>query len=253
MTGFAADWLRLREPYDLRSRDPHLLGELAAWAGGRAGLHAVDLGAGTGSACRALSRHLPRTTGWTLIENDPLLIAAGTASFGQDARISYREADLNRDLDAVFALPADLVTASALIDLVSASWLDRLAARILAGGCAAWIGLTYDGELDFAPPLAGDEDIRLAFNRDMTRDKGFGPALGAAAHEALASRLAGAGHGRLVQGNSPWLLGQEDAALTGALLAGIGAAADAPASWRRQRGAVTTGMRIGHRDLLFLP
>jgi SAM-dependent methyltransferase len=251
MTGFAVDWLRLREPYDRAARAPELLAGLADWARGRTGLHVVDLGAGTGSARRALAGHLPADAAWTLVENDPALIAAGQAAFGDDARVGYRQADLDQDLDAIFAGQVDLVTASALIDLVSEPWLDRLVAHVLRRRCAVWIGLTYDGDLAFEPELPEDAEVAAAFDRDMTRDKGFGKALGPAAHDALASRLEG--HGRLFTGSSPWRLGPQDRPIIDALIDGIGDAAAAPGSWRRQRHAVTTALRVGHRDLLFLP
>ena len=254
MTGFAADWLALREPYDAAARDRALLKALAEWAQDRPRLQVVDLGAGTGSARRALAGMLPADAGWTLIEHDPLLVAAGEKIHPSDRRVRYRQVDLNADLDAAFVGPADLMTASALIDLVSPTWLDRLATRLTQCRCAAWIGLTYDGDLRFEPPLPDDPAIAAAFDRDMLRDKGFGAALGPQADDALAERLQG--HGTLLRGSSPWVLGTNDRAIIDALIDGIAdAASTAPtvASWRSARHAHTTGMRVGHRDLLFLP
>ncbi|WP_027133554.1 class I SAM-dependent methyltransferase [Geminicoccus roseus] len=251
MTGFAADWLNLREPYDSRARDPELLARLAEWAQGRRGLRAVDLGAGTGSAFRALDRHLPDDTLWTLVEHDPVLIATGQALMPPGGRVRYRQADLSCELDQVLTEDVDLLTASALIDLVSDPWLDGLAERVLDCRCAVWIGLTYDSDLSFEPSLPEDSRVRQAFDRDMTRDKGFGRALGGGAHEALMARLQG--RGRLCSGRSPWLLGAEDGPIIHALIDGIADAAHASTSWRGQRHATTTGMRVGHSDLLFLP
>ena len=49
MSGFASDWLALREPYDHAARAQPLLAALAAWAAPRGRLAIVDLGSGTGS------------------------------------------------------------------------------------------------------------------------------------------------------------------------------------------------------------
>ena len=251
MTGFAAGWLELREPHDAAARAPELLQALAAWSAGRSGLRVVDLGAGTGSAWRALSPFLPDDARWTLVEHDPALVAAGTARLPVDGRIAYRQLDLAGDLETVVGEGVDLVTASALIDLVSAAWLDRLAGLLRRHRCAAWIGLTVDGDLAFAPPLEGDAQVLAAFSADMRRDKGFGPALGADAHTALAKRLEG--HGQVLSASSPWRLGQTDGPMLHAMIDGIADAAAAPRSWRERRHLSTTGLRVGHRDLLFLP
>ena len=252
MSGFAADWLAMREPYDRDCRDVSLLSALAEWAADRSSLRVVDLGAGTGSAARALSAYLPERTEWTLVEHDLDLIAAGEALRRPGSRISYRHGDLSGDLASLIGGQVDLITASALIDLVSAAWLDRLAAHIRSCRCAVWIGLTYSGVLAFEPALPGDTDVIRAFNRDMVRDKGFGAALGGDAHKLLADWLEG--HGRVFAGHSPWLLkADDDAPIIHALIDGIAHAAKASRSWLSQRHAMTIAMQVGHRDLLFLP
>ena len=252
MTGFAADWLALREPYDRAACDGSLLGSLFAWAFERTSLRAVDLGSGTGSAVRTLGRYLPQRTEWILLEDDPVLIAAGEKLFRPSERVRYRRADLNGDLAEVIGDDVDLVTASALIDLVSTDWLDRLVAHLRDRGCAAWIGLTYTGGLAFEPTILEDLEVVRAFDRDMTRDKGFGTALGAAAQQELITRLVE--YGRVTTGASPWqLTAENDAPIIAALIDGIADVAKASGSWRRQRHASTERMRVGHADLLFLP
>ena len=56
-------------------------------------------------------------------------------------------------------LPLDgvrLVTASALLDLASAAWVEALAERLAAAGVGLYAALSYDGRTEWEPPLAGD-------------------------------------------------------------------------------------------------
>jgi SAM-dependent methyltransferase len=254
MSGFSLDWLTLREPADNASRNREVLGALGEWARNRGPLRIVDLGAGTGSARRALGSCVGPGCNWTLVEHDPELIAAGQALLDPKGAIHYRRLDLSADLGQVFAEPVDLITASALIDLVSSSWLKALADHFHRRRCAAWIGLTYDGHLHFTPEFENDRCVIDAFNRDMMKDKGFGPALGPDAHGYLADRLRG--KGMVLEGPSPWLLGPGQQALKVAMVDGIAAAAAGASeveSWRIRRSGDTSHMEVGHRDLLFLP
>ena len=128
--GFSAEWLRLREPYDARARDIELARRLAAWVGDRDSVRIVDLGAGTGANLRWLSGRLPaKGQDWTLVEHDPALISAGSAQLaGTPVGWRYHQLDLAADLETLAEADADIITASALLDLVSAEWLDRLVA-----------------------------------------------------------------------------------------------------------------------------
>jgi len=48
MSGFSADWLTLREPYDLRARNPTVLDRVAASLEQLSSVRIVDLACGTG-------------------------------------------------------------------------------------------------------------------------------------------------------------------------------------------------------------
>jgi SAM-dependent methyltransferase len=261
MSAFAADWLALREPYDARARATGLERALAAWAAGRRRIEVLDLGSGTGANLRRLASALPARQRWRLIEHDPALIRIGTASLPEGVAAHYVRADLTRELEAVLAAPVDLVTASALLDLVSASWLDRLGALILARRTAMLVVLSWDGRIGLDPPHPDDALVQGLVARHQRSDKGFGPALGPDAARHLADRLAGTG-GRLAIEQSDWQLGAGDRALLDALVAGWAAAASAvsPAAaprveaWRRARlAAPCVAARVGHQDLLWLP
>ena len=226
---FAASWLALRGPADAAAVSPVLLARLAAWAGRREGLRVVDLGAGTGAHLRRTAPALPAPQDWTLVERDPTLIAAGSEAL-RDAGVAwrYRALDLATGLEELAGLAPDLVTASALIDLVSAAWLERLVALRAALGAALYIVLTIDDRLVWSPTDPDDRAVRNLVARHQRRDQGFGPALGGAAPATLEGLLQG-GADRLASEASDWRLGPAEAGLQTELLAGYLAAAGAEA------------------------
>jgi SAM-dependent methyltransferase len=262
VSGFPAGWLALREPYDRAAADPGLAEALAAWAGSRRPLHVVDLGAGTGANLRRLAPALGPGQRWTLVEIDPALSEAGRRTLPPFAR--YRRLDLARDLELLADDPADLLTVSALIDLVSADWLRRLADLRRRLGCALLVALTYDGRIAWNPADPLDEVARALVNRHQRTDKGFGPALGPEAAPTLAAMLAGEGAPPRLA-TSDWRLGPGDRAIQQALLDGYASAAASldPTraadleGWRHRRtGVLAAGasrLAVGHLDLLFLP
>ena len=87
-------------------------------------------------------------------------------------------------------MPAGLITASALIDLVSAAWLEELAALVRQTDCGLYVVLTFDGRIDWQPAHPLDLAVRNLVNRHQRTDKGFGPALGPERAPALARAAA---------------------------------------------------------------
>jgi SAM-dependent methyltransferase len=265
MESFDAGWLALREPVDQRSRASELLQPLRAWWSARAGSEVLDLGSGTGSNLRYLAPHLPGIHRWTVVDHDESLLARVRAPDGVSVRA------LQHDL-AGARLPeirdSDLVTASALLDLVSERWLAALIEACAAAGSAMLFALTYDGRIEWSDdPDGRDADDALArdaVNAHQLRDKGFGPALGPAASEVAERLLREHGY-RTRSCTSDWVLAPSDAALAEALVDGwehaaleqCPAHADRLRAWgARRRGAVARGhvvLRVGHRDVLALP
>jgi hypothetical protein len=265
VTGFSADWLALREPYDVSARSPAVLDALAAAFADRASIAVVDLACGAGATRRAIASRLPRRQGWRLVDNDLRLLARAA----QDAPaagidVALQAIDLESDLESALAEPVDLVTISALLDLVSAEWLDRLAAAIAARGLLVYAALTYDGRATFEPTDVLDARMIAAANRHQRGDKGFGPALGPTAAFKAIARFEALGYA-IVQDVSDWTFGGLDRAIQSELLAGWGAAAREVGSltraeiegWlARRRNHVASGrssMRVGHIDFLARP
>ncbi len=265
---FSPDWLALREPYDAMAVDHGLLEALAAWALARPdGVRVVDLGAGTGANLRRLAPLLGPGQRWTLIELDPALVAAGEAFPPvADVDAGYRRLDLAGGLDRVAEDgPVDLLTASALLDLVSEEWSRWLAVLCSRLGCALYASLTYDGRVAWSPEDPVDGAAHAAVDQHQRTDKGFGPALGPTAVGTLARLLEAAGGGTLRMAASDWRLGVDDTEIQRELLRGYAGAAEAVepdraetfCAWRHRRQehllAGVSELLVGHRDLLFLP
>lgn len=285
--GFDGDWLALREPADHAARSSVLAEALRerlerrlVWrVDGQAALKIVDLGAGSGSNLRWLAPRLPGPQEWLLIDHDPVLLetagrtAAVKARDGSEVTVETRCLDLSEWPPGCFD-GAELVTASALFDLVSRDWIEALAAMLARSGAAGLFALTVDGRRGFVDARGravedGDDRIMAElFNRHQRQDKSLGEALGPGAARFLPGALERAGLQVRVE-RSDWLLAAgcpRSIELGSALLedwtdAALAASAGAETGWIRrwhrerlaklENGAL--GLEVGHVDVLALP
>lgn len=224
----------------------------------------ADLGSGTGSMGRWLAPLLTGTQHWVLHDRDAALLAAATlpeaGADGAPVTVETRRGDaLDVDLDGV-----DLVTCSALLDMLTADEIDALAATTVNAGVPALFTLTVTGGARLAPAEPEDPAFAAAFDAHQRRTDGgrtlLGPDAGRAAVEAFT------GHGATVHTSaSPWRIDTDRAALLEEWLRGwVGAAcehepgllADAEPYLRRRLAALADGelrAEVGHLDLLALP
>jgi trans-aconitate methyltransferase len=120
MSGFSAQWLALREPHDLRARNAIVLDALAEAFRDQSSIAVVDLACGTGATVRAIGPRLPSRQSWRLVDNDlGLLARAGALAKPPQVHVAARPIDLARDLELALDGPLDLITCTALLDLVS--------------------------------------------------------------------------------------------------------------------------------------
>lgn len=283
MSSFSLDWLNLREPVDAVSRNPELTAALRTWRQRYELLTVLDLGSGAGANFRFLAPLLGGEQHWRLVDHDSTLLkqgdgllrqwaaARGMTVIDQNEMLIMEDAtsrhqltrlhlDLLHDWERLDFQDAHLVTASALLDLASADWLEQLARRCREWRATVFIALSYDGAAQWEPALEADTTVLALLNRHQRTDKGFGAALGPLAAHHLVAALEDLGY-RVELRPSPWRLGPEQAAMQTALLEGWVEAVRqfTPASsawldvWSVQRhcliGEGISKLRVGHWDL----
>ena len=269
MSGFSIEWLNLREASDHRARDKHLLKTAANWLNDLKSKNKVivDLGSGTGSTIRGLQRYAALTPSiqWRLIDNDPELLAEAIHRHSED----YSIESFLVDLSATQKLPLEsvsLITASALLDLVSGNFIRDLCQLIKGKNEGRPLGfysaLNYDGCIKWTPFHPLDASILMNFNADQRRDKGFGPALGPDATDFL-TRQFHCTKFQCLSAKSPWLLGSADYLLTESLINGISGVASKTdeltnsdiLDWKtfRMKNVRNGTCFLGHTDILVLP
>jgi hypothetical protein len=261
---FSAAWLELRELYDLRARNTSVIDAVAAAFAGRPSVMIADLACGTGSTFRALKPKIKARQNWRLADNDLSLLARAPHSSPPDIHVTTVPIDLSHDLEAALDGPVDLVTTSALLDLVSKEWLQRFAVETATRRLPVYAALSYDGRVEMTPDDAADKKIIAAVNRHQRTDKGFGPALGPDAAQKAIEQFERVGYA-VVQGPSDWTFATVDREIQNEILSGWAAAAreigDLPlpdvVDWlSRRRDLVTAGrssIRVGHVDFFATP
>ncbi|SEG58360.1 SAM-dependent methyltransferase [Bosea lathyri] len=278
MTGFSPDWLALREPADHAARNPQVLAAVGTHFSPRASLSIVDLGCGAGSNLRGTYAALPVRQHWTLVDHDPVLLATTREilkGWADEAReqgeelvlskddrtitVDTRQADLTKDLEWVLGWQPDLVTAAALFDLTSKTWIKRFVAALATQRLPLYTVLTYDGREIWEPAHPVDARMLAAFKHHQHTDKGFGPAAGPDATDIMAEAFRKSGFAVSI-GDSAWRIDGQQRELAGTLAQGIADAvletghvdAGAVAEWLAARRQSTSAL-VGHHDLWARP
>jgi trans-aconitate methyltransferase len=266
---YAPQWLELRESADADARAAELLDplriRLANLPGRATALTVHDLGCGTGSMGRWLAPRLDGAQRWVLHDQDPNLLrlavarAPRAAADGSPVTVTTRRGDIGR-LTAQDLSGASLVTASALLDVLTREEIEALAAACTGAGVPALLTLSVVGRVDLAPAHPMDSEIAEAFNAHQRASDLLGPDAITTACEAFAQL------GATVRVHpSPWQLDGRHPALVEEWLRGwVGAACEqrpeltarADAYLRDRLDAAAAGdlrVVVHHSDLLALP
>jgi SAM-dependent methyltransferase len=267
--GVSPQWLALREPADAAARAPELVDHVvrALPATGRRVIH--DLGSGTGAMGRWLAPLLPGPQHWVGHDRDTDLLALirdnrpAAAADGAAVTVEAKHTDLaqleRRDLAG-----ATLITASALLDVLTEGVLKKLAGVCLSARCPVLLTLSVTGRVEIAPRDALDARVCAAFNDHQRRTTERGRLLGpdAVAFAAEEFRRLGADvHVR----PSPWRLAPAQASLIREWFSGwVGAAGEQETElaaecelYTRERLTQLNGgklrVTVEHADMLVLP
>ncbi|MGN6217717.1 MAG: class I SAM-dependent methyltransferase [Solirubrobacterales bacterium] len=262
-------WLALREPADAeaRARDLAEALERALPVRGCRVIH--DLGCGTGAMGRWLAPLLRGPQHWVLHDRDEDLLARAAADVpgptadGAPVSVEAMRTDIAR-LDVDDLAGATLITASALLDLLSGEELDRLAGLCMGAGCPILLTLSVVGRVEIAPADPLDHRVAAAFDAHQRRTTTRGRLLGPDAVEVAVESFRRLGAEVIVR-PSPWRLGPAHSALAAEWIAGwVEAACEQepelggerePYCRRRleQASAGKLAVSVGHADLLVLP
>jgi hypothetical protein len=247
-------WLDLRERADAAARSTDLVDELRRRADGDWLIH--DLACGTGSRGRWLGPLLPGPQRWVLHDRDSDLLALASADAPEaETRLSDVTRLAPEDLAG-----ATLVTASALLDLLTWDELTRLILTCAGAGCPVLFTLSVTGRVQLLPPDPLDVRIAAAFNAHQRRGRLLGPDAVEAAVEGF--RAMGA---EVLVRSSPWRLGGAESDLAAGWLTGwveaaceqepdLAPTADLYRQRRLREAAVgALAVTVGHADLLVLP
>jgi hypothetical protein len=263
------DWLALREPADAEAhaRDLAEAVERALPASGPRVIH--DLGCGTGSMGRWLAPLLTGPQHWVLHDRDADLLALATtdapgpAADGAPVTVETKRTDIAAVHPDDLA-GATLITASALLDILTADELDRLASLCAGARCPVLLTLSVTGSVEIAPADPLDRRVAAAFDAHQRRATDRGRLLGPDAVDFAAEAFRRLGAEVLVR-PSPWRLGPAHSALAAEWFTGwLGAACEQepelvgecePYARRRleQARAGKLAVTVGHADLLVLP
>jgi SAM-dependent methyltransferase len=264
----SASWLALREPADAAARARDLVDELLRHLpAGRRVIH--DLGCGTGAMGRWLAPLLPGPQHWVLHDRDPDLLEAATAHLpgpaadGAAVTVETRQSDISR-LHSGDLADAALITASALLDVLTADELARLAGVCMATGCPTLLTLSVVGHVKLIPDDPLDRRVGAAFDAHQRRMTERGPLLGPDA-PTVSVREFGRRGAEVIDRPSPWWLDASHAELITEWFAGwVGAAceqereltAQTDGYKRRRMAEAAAGqlaVTVDHTDLLVLP
>ena len=251
MTGeFSQTWLGLREPADADARARDLVTRLPA------DIRTIrDLGCGTGSLGRWLAPQLPTPQHWIMADRDPALLAHAQANMPFDGVTVTTDLSDVTTLTAADLAGTDLVTCSALLDILTADEVEALVQACADSNTPALFTLSVAGEVTLDPAHPRDEDVRKAFNEHQRRLDHGRRLLGPDAPAVAAATFEKAG-ATVVTRPSPWRLGTNHGPLMREWLRGwVGAATEQHpdlgfGEYLAERLADLPRATVGHVDLL---
>lgn len=269
MTRVSPRWLALREPADAAARARELVQHLERVlpATGRRVIH--DLGCGTGAMGRWLAPLLPGPQHWVAHDRDADLLAhvievpLGPAADGATVTAEAKNTDIVQ-LHSRDVADAALITASAVLDLLTEDEMSRLAGTCAGAGCPILLTLSVSGVVEITPADPLDRRVATGFNVHQRRTTQRGRLLGPDAVDFAVEEFGRLGAEVIVR-RSPWRLGPSESVLMAEWFTGwvgaaceqqLGLAAECELYTRQRMAQLAAGqlaVDVVHADLLVLP
>jgi SAM-dependent methyltransferase len=124
-----------------------------------------------------------------------------------DLRVRLVHAELGSYLETDRGALADVLIASAVLDLVDVPAILPGLLRLLVPGGVYWFTINYDGESIFAPGHPHDDQVMRAYHRDMDERVRYGrPAGESRTGRHLFHHVRAAGAPALAAGSSDWVV-----------------------------------------------
>jgi hypothetical protein len=218
---------------------------------------------------RWLAPRLPGPQHWVVhdLDADLLLVAAsdppGPAADGAAVTVEARRSDIAR-LRPDDLTGASLITASALLDILTDDELTGLVGVCADAGCSILLTLSVIGRVELTPADPLDRRVAAAFDAHQRRTTERGRLLGPDAVEVAVEQFGQRGIDVVVR-PSPWQLGAAEAELAAEWFTGWVAAAceqqpelaaECEAYMRDRLAQIEAGqlaVTVEHADLLALP
>lgn len=260
------NWLAARVAADTAARAatrntlvPDLIDYLALTGDHQDTLEIIDLGAGTGANQRWLAPQLPFRQRWVHLDHDPII--SRSLPLPDDTMIIDDTVEALSRLLASRDAGRQLVTCSALLDVLPMAQLNAVCRAVIDNRVPALFSLTVTGTLGVVPSHPDDQPLLGAFNDHQRRAGRAGPEAASLAAEALRA----AGFDVRCQ-ETPWqLTAASGRAFVGQVLQerlcaavsqhpGLAQAANAWLELRRSQLALgIMRVELGHGDILALP
>jgi hypothetical protein len=263
-------WLALREPADAAARARELVEALRSRLPASGGYVIHDLGGGTGAMGRWLAPLLPGPQHWVVHDRDSELLEVvaddlpAAAADGAAVSVETRQSDITRLRPADLA-GATLVTASALLDLLTGDELARLVTLCAGARCPVLLSLSVVGRVTLAPADPLDARVAAAFDAHQRRSTEDGDLLGPDAVALAVEEFGWQGGAEVLARPSHWRLGVGESELAAEWFAGwVGAACEQEADLAAESGPYTRRrlaqaaaglleVTVEHADLLVIP
>lgn len=183
MHEFENSWLFQREKIDNLSKNNLIIKKINSFFKSDQDVKLMDLGTGTGSNFRFLSRKIKqKRQHWTLIDisKKSLLAAKNKISISNKiVNLSIINKNLIKNINQIDFKNFDIVTGSAFLDIMPFDWFKKFYQQNKKTKII-YFAINYDGFFQFYPRHKYDKKVLLLFNSDQKsikhkKDRAVGP------------------------------------------------------------------------------